>query len=312
MPIPLVAFEEHYEAFFVWHHARNAGWLAESKNILLHVDEHADLRLPVSREQLPARHDAVAAARYSYTRLNISSFIWPTVYAGVFDKVYWLRRRHEASAGARSRVKLSFDPQRLPLAWTKSEHGALEPLQTTPSEVACEYTRFEPEDRFRPTAPLALDIDLDYFAVNEPADRPVSRMRLEEAFAREVVENPYHWMRVEGYPFRVEQDERGHWILVAVEEVPRRPRPPASQSQGIGDALRRFGAHLDESGLKPSLITICRSEYSGSTPTSLALQIEEGVRNLLTARYEVEEHSLNDLLPVGWKVPEHLLRSFPW
>jgi len=45
---------------------------------------------------------------------------------------------------------------------------------------------------------------------------------------------------------------------------------------------------------------------------SLALQIEEGVRNLLTARYEVEEHSLNDLLPVGWKVPEHLLRSFPW
>ena len=76
--------------------------------------------------------------------------------------------------------------------------------------------------------------------------------------------------------------------------------------------MRRFGAHLDESDLKPSLITICRSEYSGSTPMSLALQIEEGVRNLLTARYEVEEHSLNDLLPVGWKVPEHLLRSFPW
>ena len=63
MPIPLVAFEEHYEAFFVWHHARDAGWLAESKNILLHVDEHADLRLPLSREQLPARHDAVAAAQ---------------------------------------------------------------------------------------------------------------------------------------------------------------------------------------------------------------------------------------------------------
>jgi hypothetical protein len=59
VPIPLVAFEEHYEAFFVWHHARDAGWLAESKNILLHVDEHADLRLPVSREQLPSRHDAV-------------------------------------------------------------------------------------------------------------------------------------------------------------------------------------------------------------------------------------------------------------
>ncbi|MCP3979747.1 MAG: hypothetical protein GY716_10535 [bacterium] len=312
MPIPLVAFEEHYEAFFVWHHARDAGWLAESKNTLLHVDEHADLHLPVSREHLPARHDAVAAARYAYTCLNISSFIWPTVYAGCFDRMYWLRRRHEVGAGDRRHVKLSFDPQRLPQAWTKSEHGALEPVQTAPSEVACETTRLEPDDRFRPTAPLALDIDLDYFAVNEPADRPVSRVRLEESFAREVVENPYHWMRVEGYPFRVEQDELDHWVLIPVEEVPRRPRLPASRSHGVGEALERFGAHLDRSGLMPSLITICRSEYSGSTPMSMALEIELGVRNLLTARYEVEEHSLNDLLPAGWKVPERLLRSFPW
>jgi hypothetical protein len=312
VPIPLIAFEEHYEAFFVWHHARDAGWLAESNNILLHVDEHADLRLPMSREPLPARHDAVAAARYAYTDLNISSFIWPSVYAGVFDRLYWLRRRHEAGAGVRSHVTLGFDPQRLPLPWSKSEHGALEPRQAIPSEVACEYTRLEPEHRFRPTAPVALDIDLDYFAVNEIADRPVSHMRLDEAFARDVLQNPYHWMRVEGYPFRVEQDEHGHWNLVPVEEVPRRPRPPASQAQGGSDALRRFGAHLDRSELKPSLITICRSEYSGSTPASLALQIEQEVRNLLTARYDVEEHSLNDLLPVGWKVPEHLLRSFPW
>jgi hypothetical protein len=312
VPIPLVAFEEHYEAFFVWHHARDAGWLAESNNVLLHVDEHDDLRLPTSREPLPARRDAVAAARYTYNDLNISSFIWPSVYAGLFDKLHWLRRQHDASSDAPSHVKLSFDPQRMPLPWNKSESAAPDTVAATPEEVTCEYRRIEPTGRLSPTAPVVLDIDLDYFAVNEIADRPVSHIRLDEAFARDVIENPYHWMRVEGYPFRVEQAAQGHWNLVPVDELPRRPNPPANQEQEATDALKRFAAHLDRSDLKPSLITICRSEYSGSTPTSLALQIEQELRKLLTARYEIEEHSLNELLPDGWKLPEHLLRSFPW
>ena len=29
-------------------------------------------------------------------------------------------------------------------------------------------------------------------------------------------------------------------------------------------------------------------------------------------RYTIEERLLNDLLPARWKVPQHLLRSFPW
>lgn len=298
MPIPLVAFEEHYEAFFVWHHARDAGWLADSGNTLLHVDEHADLRLPVSREPLPERGDAVAAARYTYRYLNISSFIWPTVHAGIFDEIYWLRRRHESGRCVRREIGVSFDPQRLPQAWERSEEG-------------CGCTHIEAHDRIDPAASLALDIDLDYFAVNAPEDRPLSRMRLEEAFAREVIENPYHWMRVEGYPYRVEQDEAGRWVLVPIDEVPRRAEAPAGRAQAVDDALGAFAAHLDASDLKPSLITICRSEYSGSTPASLALRIEEGVRDVLAARYDLEEHRLNDLLPDGWKVPGHLLRSFP-
>lgn len=313
MPIPLVAIEEHYEAFFVWHHARDAGWLAETNNILLHVDDHADLRLPVSRERLPERHDAHAAARHAYTRLNIANFIWPTVYAGVFDKVYWLRRQHEADAGGRRRVTLSFDPDRLPLAWTKSEDEAFESLATVPGEVACEYAPIEPGDRIHPAAPLALDIDLDYFATNNPAERPASRLRLEEGFAREILDNPYHWMRVEGFPFHVEQDPNGYWVMDWFEEAPRRGRSNASPpAHALSNSLQRLGAHLDEFQLEPALITICRSEYSGFTPKSLVRQIEEGVRDLLMERYTIEERLLNDLLPARWKVPQHLLRSFPW
>ena len=300
MPIPLVAFEEHYEAFFVWHHARRVGWLEESANWLLHVDEHDDLRLPVSREALPDRDDVEATARYTYRCLNISSFIWPTVHAGLFDRYDWLRRRHDASTGQPERIGLSFDPQRTWKAWRTHE---------APAEIELTCTRIEPSDSIRTNAPVALDIDLDYFAVNAPEDRPLSRTRLEPAFAQEVLANPYHWMRVEGYPFRVEQQPDGNWVLVPVDELPRRKQRP---QHDVEEALDRFAEQLDRSELKPALITICRSEYSGSTPAELTLQIETGLRRRLAERYDLEEHSLNALLPDPWKIPADLLRRFPW
>jgi hypothetical protein len=314
VPIPLVAIEEHNEAFYVWYHAREVGWLAEADNILLHVDDHADLRLSISREPLPPRHDPVAAARYTYTRTNIANFIWPTVYSRVFNKVYWLRRKHQAKAGGWRRVKLDFDRERLPLPWRMVERFALDPLDTAPGEVACEYAPMEPGDRLRPAAPLALDIDLDYFSANDPPDKPELRWRLEESFAREIIENPYHWTRVESYPTHVEQDANGHWVLSSLEEPVRRPKPEASQppDEVIPEALARFGAYLDEFRLRPAVITICRSEYSGYAPKAFVRQIEQGVRALLEARYEIEEHSLNALLPDGWKVPARLLRTWPW
>ncbi len=81
-----MAVEEHNEAFFVWYHAREVGWLADSDNILLHIDDHADLNLPLSRQLIPDRHDANAAASYTYDRIDIANFIWPGVYSGLLTR----------------------------------------------------------------------------------------------------------------------------------------------------------------------------------------------------------------------------------
>lgn len=314
MKIPLVAIEEHNEVFFVWYYARETGWLAEAGNILLHIDDHADLNLPLSRETIPARHDFESAARYAYDRIDIASFIWPSVYSGLFDKVYWLRRKHEPQAGNWRRVKLKFVRDRIPLPWTKAEVFSLDPLPLDSGEVACEYAPLDPGERLQPAAPLALDIDLDYFCVNYPPEKPPVAYPIEEFFAREIIENPYHWSRVEGNIMKVERNGNGHWLL-AVRE-PRLYRSRAKDERPahliIGEALERLGAYLDEFHLRPALITICRSEYSGYTPRAVTAQIEGGVRELLRDRFEIEEHSLNSLLPDPWKIPAQYLRVWPW
>ena len=86
-------------------------------------------------------------------------------------------------------------------------------------------------------------------------------------------------------------------------------RPP---EQVIAEALDRLGAYLDEFQLRPAVITLCRSEYSGYTPKSLVRHIEQGVRRMLGERFDIAEHSLNDLLPEAWTVPAHRLRVWPW
>jgi UPF0489 domain len=312
--IPLIAIEEHNEAYFVWYYAREAGWLAEADNILLHVDDHADLNLPIHREPVPPRQDLVAAARYTYHRADITNFIWPTVYSGIFNKVYWLRRKHDQRAGSWRRLKLTFVGDRLPFPWRKVETLSLDPLPVIAGEVACEYASLEPGDRLRPSAPLALDIDLDYFFTNRPPIKPPIAYRLEEAFAREIIENPYHWSRVEGNGMTVQRDASGSWALVLREN---RLYAPAIKEEGspkevISEALTRLGAYLDEFHLRPSLITICRSDYSGYTPRTLVREIEAGIRQTLNQRFEIEEHSLNALLPEPFKIPSHLLRAWPW
>ena len=281
---------------------------------MLFRSDHADLNLPFFRDPLPPRRDPGAAARHTYTRADIANFIWPTVYSGIFDKVYWLRRKHDARAGSWRRVTLTFTADRLPFPWKKKESFSLEPIETGPGEVACEYAPIEPGDRLRPAAPLALDIDLDYFSSNYPPVKAPVAYRLEESFAREILENPYHWTRVEGNGSTVRRDSGGQWLLVPREGPFYRPRPKDERppEDVICEALKRFGAYLDEFHLRPSMITICRSDYSGYTPRDLVRQIEAGVRELLAERFEIEEHSLNALLPDPWKIPSHLLRSWPW
>jgi hypothetical protein len=315
--IPLVAIEEHNEAFFVWYYAREAGWLGPSDNILLHVDDHPDLNLPFSREPVPARNEIAGAASYTYERIDIANFIWPSVYSGVFSKVYWLRQKHNPDAGNWCRVKLMFSRERTPLPWSKTETFSLTPDPVNSGEVACEYAPLEPGDRLRPNAPLALDIDLDYFATNRPPVKPAFAYRLEESFAREMADNPYHWARVEVNSMKVERDPRGGWVM-APRENPfyargtAQPQNGHSPQQIVAGALERFGNYLDEFRLQPSVITICRSDYSGYTPRALVREIEAGVRELLSRRFVIEEHSLNALLPEPWKIPRNLLRQWPW
>src|SRR4051794_15323325 len=97
--VPLVLVEEHHEAFYAWYYGLNMGWFPASANTLLHVDAHADMTLPVLRYPFSTIHDLAACADFVYRELDISTFIWPAIYNGLFSRLLWLKNNHRLSTG---------------------------------------------------------------------------------------------------------------------------------------------------------------------------------------------------------------------
>ena len=76
MPIPVIILEEHNEALIAWHYAIQKNLVPAEGNLLLHVDEHADLEAPHLNESLcnfPKDLDEIA--RFTYDNVAIYEFI---------------------------------------------------------------------------------------------------------------------------------------------------------------------------------------------------------------------------------------------
>ena len=92
-PIPVFVTEEHNEAFVVWHAAVRHGLLPARGNVLLHVDQHSDMRAPRFHQPLPEPDaDLDEIARFTYQELDIENFIAPACLEGLFDRIEWLQR----------------------------------------------------------------------------------------------------------------------------------------------------------------------------------------------------------------------------
>nr|WP_314278574.1 UPF0489 family protein [uncultured Peptostreptococcus sp.] len=75
-------FDNHNHAFFFWCQALNRG-LMERGQVLLHVDQHKDTRIP------PDYHVDIGSLedvkRYTNEVLNVGSFIKPALHYGIFS-----------------------------------------------------------------------------------------------------------------------------------------------------------------------------------------------------------------------------------
>lgn len=91
---PVFVFDNHNHAFFFWAWARLEG-IIKDNNVLVHVDQHKDMRKPESWLARDKLNDLRAVFSYTNNVLNVGNFIQPAVRAGLVDRIIMLD--HEAS-----------------------------------------------------------------------------------------------------------------------------------------------------------------------------------------------------------------------
>jgi len=290
-PIPLVILEEHHEAFILWHHAVRGGWMGPAGNVLLHADVHADMRLPAPGEAAPPPDAELAdVAAWVYERLDIAAFIRPALARGLFRRVYWLRRRHDARLKVRT-----FGPADGSDAW-----GALTPGAGVSNEIraaassAVEWIPLTERQVFTESGPVVLDIDLDYFASDDRTggtlDIPVTR-----AVHDTIRRDRYHRLRLLlGGRFQLVRVGRRHFIRLVPGAASAKAEAPHPEE--VRRRVATLGDFLAANRVSPGLIGICRSVRSGYTPMESGRVAEEALLEVLGDLYPLNARTIDEVL----------------
>ncbi len=88
--IPLYLFDNHNHALYFWYLAKHE-WIISENNILYHIDEHADTRVPekiISKEEIK---DLQKVFEYTNFWVNVGNYIIPAVQNGFVKKVVQIR-----------------------------------------------------------------------------------------------------------------------------------------------------------------------------------------------------------------------------
>lgn len=303
MTIPLIILEEHNEAFFLWNYAAGAHWIADRGNALLHVDEHADFSLPFLRRPLESLAGADDLASFTYTDLGIANFIWPAVYLRTLSQIVWLRRFHPLASGHRVALVWSepADPLSLFYKMVPTPNYARLTKATRTADVFFPHV---PDTLDRTFESLILDIDLDFFVSNYGPQADFECEITERAFIG--LQNPYDPMRIYlGPSFRAEARDGAYYLVTDKLKAGRESESIARDE--IAHRISAFMAFLVRNDIRPSLISICRSSYSGYTPRHLVEFLQEEVIGRLSEGYATRQSHIRELLPesanqqAGWR-----------
>src|ERR1041385_2037682 len=240
--IPLIVVEEHHEAFYAWSYARAQRWLGDSGHVLLHVDAHADSMLPRLRRPLHSITDLASCADFVYHELDISTFIWPAVYQGLFCRILWLKHNHRRSSGGWQAITVYSKNS------SKTEFGI---TGASLSKTACrdrdavtiEYSPITTHDVISTEYPIVLDIDLDYFCSNDYPDLEEREIEITQEAFDHFHANPYHFLRISPLDKISAVCRNNRYFLVYNDYYPERPST-AENLQTIETRLTGFIEYL--------------------------------------------------------------------
>ncbi len=286
---PIYIFDEHNEAFYYWHKAKNTGLINRPLD-LFHIDAHHDMdRAEAFKKTLYFSNSTSQEDYLNYFKnfakneLKISNFIIPAVLNGLVKNVYFVypdwrnfkpRRKKMSVCSAFGEGKIL-------------KHGIKIKKNTDPIvlKVYPDLTFFnysaQEIDGIPKNRKVILDIDMDYFACIDSVSNHIhyeleiteSQFRKKEKFLNNKS------LLFAGLDFCfIERDEK-YYVQVAYKKVKEASYIPTKEE--IESEMDTMLNTLKIKKARPAVITICRSCISGYCPNQYHEFIEKKLKQKL-------------------------------
>ncbi|MCL1918669.1 MAG: UPF0489 family protein [Peptococcaceae bacterium] len=283
--IPLYVIEEHHELFYIWNKATGRGFLPPFGNTLLHVDHHHDFMCGDYGADFHALFSSLEHIRtFTYEALGIADFICPAIYQGIFNEVVMLQNYRPFLSKPENKIMyLDAENQLIVQDVTPFSHIVLSKPEA--DQRLFTYRQGGLGDFITPQTTV-LDIDLDYFCWdNSLSSITNKRLEITEQAYRDMTGNPYHPFRLFPKAMVRPVEEEGQFYLSYVGL----PKPcPLPAKEQVHKRINLFVRWLKKNKSEFRLISICRSRYSGYTPRSLWVEIENGLLKHLAEIFDYD------------------------
>lgn len=282
--------EEHHEAFIVWDYAIRKGWMQPCDNCLIHVDEHSDLGTPRFNTSIRNNKSRKDVIDFTYTELNIASFIIPACYLGIFNNVCWVRYKHRKLKQNSHKLYVRSYNQNGKRLISGKETDIISSQNDTERKVF-DYSLLE-VDQLPDQKEIILDIDLDYFSCSgNPNEQEELYIQITKTEYDTFTTNKYHRLNYinVGRLEALQKDGEYYYVLNNYKEI--YPCDCYVSKDEIVRRIDKFCETLKIKKLIPSIISICRSRYSGYTPHDQWKFIENHLVTRLQELYSLEDHT---------------------
>jgi hypothetical protein len=301
----VIILEEHNEAYFAWKYALSENLIRKTGNTLLHFDEHADMGSPNLNVNPATLKDEKAIVDFTYRELNIANFIVPAIFDSLFDKVYWFRQSHYKTT------------RRGQLLYVRAHNGQGYKLVTHKVELLDKFKKRKKElansvvpYRFFKAhvkdlvkmRNVCLDIDLDFFSCVQNPTGTYLKIEISKNEYDRFMANPYHRIRYFDQ-HRVDATcENGKHYFVLNDYRHKEISPIKVSKETIIRRIDEMIGAIRQKQIKPQIVTICRSRFSGYTPNDQWKFIEMTLlRRLLNSIGPITNLHISHIMPVAVK-----------
>ncbi len=285
----IYVFDEHNEAFFFWYKARKEASIGGPMD-LLHVDAHADMAIPsnlavslYAPEGLTESEELEYYRRFVRNHLEISDFILPAVLKGLVRNVYFVSpawRNHKIERRKMNVCSFFGEGKILKSGLRRGELSNPQALRAFPD---LRVFRFDgiPLERVPRNREFILDFDLDFFACR---DSPTNQLSYRLEITAEQYRARGDFLKDRTLPFSevefVFTEENGR-AFVRISPRKREERAYLPARSEVVAAIEHVVASLAEKRIRPSVVTVCRSCFSGYTPPEYVGFIETELKRAL-------------------------------